>query len=58
VEERREYGVGEWNYDELDTRTKRDFSVKEAVDEEVKAFGWKESAEFGWEGSCMKRVDF
>ena len=37
VEERREYGVGEWDYDELDIRTKRDFYVKEAVDEEAKA---------------------
>lgn len=55
VEERREYGVSEWDYDELDARTKRDFYVKEAVDEEAKAFGWNESAEFGWEGSCMER---
>ena len=37
VEERREYGVGEWDYGELDIRTKRDFYVKEAVDEEAKA---------------------
>lgn len=39
VEERREYGVDEWDYDELDIRTKRDFYVKEAVDEEAKAKG-------------------
>ncbi|OCL13302.1 hypothetical protein AOQ84DRAFT_372309 [Glonium stellatum] len=39
VAERRECGVGEWDYVELDERTKRDFYVKEAGDVETAGSG-------------------